>query len=111
MDGCKMSEQSKRLQENDLDKFKPLNDWIIIRKYKTPNKSEAGIILLEDRKDYQSKRGTVVSIGPCNDPKTPKPNFKVGDEVMFSSFAGMEYPMPEGYLAMRANEIWLVLES
>lgn len=106
-----MSEKSKRLQEADLAKFRPLNDWVVIRKYKAPDKSEAGIILLDDRKDYQSKRGTVISIGPCSDPKSSKPNIKIGDEVMFSSFAGMEYPMPEGYLVMHANEIWLVLEQ
>jgi co-chaperonin GroES (HSP10) len=107
----KMSEKSKRLQEEDLAKFKPLNDWVVIKKYKAPEKTEAGIIVLDDRKDFQSKRGTIVSIGPCNDPKSPKVNLKVGDEVMFSSFAGMEYPMPEGYLVMRTNEIWVVLES
>lgn len=106
-----MSEKSRRLQEADLAKFRPLNNWVVIRKYKAPDKSESGIILLEDRKNYQSKRGTIVSIGPCSDCKNPKPNIKVGDEVMFSSFAGMEYPMPEGYLIMQTNEIWLVLEN
>jgi co-chaperonin GroES (HSP10) len=105
-----MNQKSKRLEESDLTKFRPLNDWVVIKKYKAPEKLESGLIMLEDRNNYQSKRGTIVSIGPCNDPKDPKPNFKVGDEVMFSSFAGMEYPMPEGYLAMRASEIWLVLE-
>lgn len=105
-----MSEKAQRLTEKDLAKFRPLNNWVLIKKYKRPDKSESGIILMNDRNDFQSKRGTVVSIGPCNDVKAPKPNIKVGDEVMFSSFAGMEYPMPEGYLIIPADQVWLVIE-
>lgn len=103
--------KAKRLTEEDLNNFRVINDWVVVKKYKVPEKSEAGIIMLEDRKDYQSKRGTVIKIGPCSDPKIEKPTFKVGDEVLYSAFAGMEHPMPEGYLIMRVNEIWAVLEK
>jgi co-chaperonin GroES (HSP10) len=103
--------KEQRLSEEDLKKFKALNDWVVIRKYKAPEKSEAGIIMLEDRKDYQSKRGTVVKIGPCSNTDAVKPSFNPGDEVLYSAFAGMEHPMPEGYLIMRVNEIWAVLEK
>ena len=85
-----------RLEEQEmLNNFQPLQDMVVIRKWKAPETTTAGIIVPEDRKDYQSKRGTVI---------------KVGDEVLFSAFAGSEIPMPEGYLIMRIGEILGVLE-
>ena len=104
-----------RLEEQEmLEKFQPLHDFVVVRKWKAPEQTDAGVIVLEDRKDYQSKRGTVVKVGNCSNLKVrnlPVPNIKIGDEVLFSAFAGVEIPMPDGYLIMRANEILVVLES
>lgn len=111
MDGFEMAKRSVRLVEKDLEKFKPLNDWVLVKKYKQGEKTESGIVLLEDRKDYQSKRGTVIKIGSCSDPKAIKPNFTVGDEVIYSAFSGLEFPMPVGYLIMRMQDILAVLEK
>lgn len=102
-----------RLTPEEFEKFVPLQDLVIIKKYKPPQTTEAGIITMEDRKDYQSKRGTIVKMGNCENLKQikqPIPNIKVGDEVLFSAFAGAEVPMPEGYLIMRSTEILAVLE-
>jgi co-chaperonin GroES (HSP10) len=104
-----------RLEEQEmLEKFQPLHDFVVIRKWKPPEQTEAGVIVLEDRKDYQSKRGTVVKVGDCSNLKVrnlPVPNVKAGDEVLFSAFAGVEIPMPEGYLIMRLSEILTVIED
>lgn len=104
-----------RLQEKEMLKgFKPIQDFVVIQKWKPAKTTESGVIVLEDRRDYQSKRGTVVKIGNCENLKalnTPKPNIKIGDEVLFSAFAGSEIPMPEGYLIMRSTEILAVLEQ
>lgn len=103
-----------RLEEQDmLDNFQPLHDYVVVKKWKAPEKTTAGIIVPEDRKDFQSKRGTVVKVGDCQNlkaQKLPIPEVKIGDEVMFSAFAGMEIPMPEGYLIMRISEILVVVE-
>jgi chaperonin GroES len=103
-----------RLEEQEmLDNFQPLHDMVVIRKWKAPETTTAGIIVPEDRKDYQSKRGTVIKVGNCSNLKAnklPVPDIKVGDEVLFSAFAGSEIPMPEGYLIMRIGEILGVLE-
>lgn len=102
-----------RLTEEELEKFEPLHDFVVIKKWKTPETTESGIIVPNDGKDYQSKRGTVVKIGPCNNlkaAKLPVPRIAVGDEVLFSAFAGAEVPMPEGYLIMRAHEVLAVVE-
>lgn len=103
-----------RLEEQDmLNNFQPLHDMVVIRKWRPPETTKAGIIVPEDRKDYQSKRGTVIKVGNCNNlraQKLPVPDIKVGSEVLFSAFSGSEVPMPEGYLIMRAGEILAVLE-
>jgi len=102
-----------RLEEKEmLDTFQPLHDFVVIRKWKAPETTAAGIIVPDDRKDYQSKRGTVIKIGSCENLKVrklPVPNVKVGDEVLFTAFSGSEVPMPDGYLIMRATEILAVL--
>jgi len=102
-----------RLTLEEFNNFIPLQDLVVIKKYKPPEKTAAGILTLEDRKDYQCKRGTIVKIGTCENltqAKLPKPNIKVGDEVFFSAFAGSESPMPEGYLIMRSTDILMVME-
>jgi len=102
-----------RLEEKEmLDTFQPLHDFVVIRKWKAPETTAAGIIVPDDRKDYQSKRGTVIKIGSCENLKVrklPVPNVKVGDEVLFTAFSGSEVPMPDGYLIMRVTEILAVL--
>lgn len=104
-----------RLDEQEmLDTFQPLHDYVVIRKKKPAEKTAAGIIVPEDRKDYQSKSGIVVKIGPCENLKAlniPIPDIKIGNEVFYSAFAGAEVPMPEGYLIMRMGEILAVMEE
>jgi co-chaperonin GroES (HSP10) len=101
-----------RLEEWEmLSKFQPLQDWVVLRKWERPKATAAGIVLIDDSKDFQSKRGTVIKIGPCTNLKGPKPAFEVGDEVLFSAFAGMEIPMPADYLIMRSTDILVVLED
>lgn len=101
-----------RLEEAEmLAKFQPLQDWVVLKKWERPKATTAGIVLIDDSKDFQSKRGIVIKIGPCNNLKGPKPAFKVGDEVLFSAFAGMEVPMPPDYLIMRSSDILIVVEG
>ena len=104
-----------RLEEKEMLKnFRPIHDFVVIRKWKAPETTAAGIVVPGDHKDYQSKRGTVVKIGSCDNLKAhrlPVPDVKVGDEVLFTAFSGSEVPMPEGYLIMRVTEILGVLEE
>lgn len=102
-----------RLDESEmLKEFHPLQDFVVVRKWKPPEKTEAGVVVLEDRNDFQSKRGTIVKIGNFSNlrHKDAAPRINVGDEVVFSAFAGSEAPMPDGYLIMRASEILMVIE-
>lgn len=97
-----------------LENFQPIHDFVVIRKWKAPETTAAGIIVPDDRKDYQSKRGTVIKIGSCDNLKVrklPVPDVKLGDEVLFTAFSGSEIPMPDGYLIMRVTEILGVLEE
>ena len=100
-----------RLEEQEmLEAFAPLHDWVVIRKWKPPEVTEHGIVTLEDTNNYQSKRGTVVKVGPCDKLGYPAP-VKEGDDVLFGAFSGMEIPMPHGYLIMKVQDILVVLEE
>jgi chaperonin GroES len=104
-----------RLEEKEmLENFQPIHDFVVIRKWKAPETTAAGIIVPDDRKDFQSKRGTVIKMGSCDNLKVrklPVPDVKVGDEVLFTAFSGSEIPMPDGYLIMHVTEILGVLEE
>lgn len=96
----------------DLDTFKkfvPMHDWVFVKKWAPPEKTNAGIITIEDRNNFQCKRGTIVKIGAGSSRK-PAPDIKIGDEIFFGATAGLEIPLPAGYLAMKASEILAVLE-
>jgi len=109
-----MSNVYRLEEQNMLNNFQPMHDFAVIKKWKAPEKTTAGIIVPKDRNDFQSKRGTIIKIGNCENlkaQKLPIPDIKIGDEVLFSAFAGAEIPMPEGYLIMRLSEILVVLAS
>lgn len=99
-----------RLTEAELDAMTPLGNQVVIRKWEPPTVMESGLHIPEDRNNYQCKRGTVVKIAPCLNRKGPMPDLKVGDEVVFSAFSGVEIPMPVGYLIMPIDAILAVLD-
>lgn len=103
-----------RLEEQEmLERFQPIQDMVVIRKYKAPEVLASGLVVVNDGKDLQSKRGTIIKIGDCKNLKAkniPIPKVQIGDEVLYSAFAGSEVPMPDGYLIMRITELMGVLE-
>ena len=66
--------------------IQPLGDRIVIKRTEAIQ-TKGGILLPESAKDKPAQ-GTVVAVGPG---KTHPINLKVGDEVLFSSYAGTEY--------------------
>jgi len=72
-------------------KLKPLGNRVLIQRSKV--KASKGGILLPDTAQEKPKEGTVIAVGPGKqneDGKIEPMDVKVGDTVLFSSYAGTE---------------------
>lgn len=80
-----------------LKVIKPLGNQVVIQRHKS-EESVGGIYLPESAKK-ESKMGTVVAVGPGK--KNTKgelevSQLKVGDEVLFQTFSGVEMESDQG---------------
>jgi len=95
-----------------FQKIKPLGNRILIKR----NEAEAscGGILLPDSAQESPKRGEVLAVGPgkMNEKGTITPmNVQVGEQVLFSSFAGTEVETNDEmkYLVMSEEDVLAVV--
>jgi chaperonin GroES len=73
--------------------LKPIADRIIIKREPSDTKSSGGIIL-PDNAQKKPQRGTILAVGPGKmnkDGVRAAMQLKVGDKVLFTSWAGDEY--------------------
>ena len=89
----------------------PLYDRVVLKREEAESKTAGGIVLPDTAKDKPQK-GTVVSIGDGHVSKDGKRNpltLKVGDRVIFSSYAGDEITVgDEQYLLLRESDVLAV---
>lgn len=74
-----------------MNKIKPLGNRVLVQRAKA--QSTKGGILLPDTAQEKPKEGTIIAVGPGKvDDKGEMitPHVKVGDRVLFSSYAGTE---------------------
>lgn len=74
-----------------MSKIKPLGNRVLVQRSKA--QTTKGGILLPDTAKEKPKEGVIVAIGPGKmneDGKRDPMNVKVGDKVLFSSYAGTE---------------------
>jgi len=94
-------------------KIKPLGNRVLVQRSKAPT-SKGGILLPETAKE-KPKEGVVLAAGPgkMNDDGKLEPlSIKVGDTVLFSSYAGTEVKCPdtdEEYLILTEDDILGIL--
>lgn len=88
-------------------KIKPLGKRVLVKRCEA--KTTKGGIILPDTAQEKPKEGEVIAIGSGNDePMT----VKVGDRVMFSSYAGTEVKQgDEEFLIMSEDDILGVLHG
>ncbi len=88
-------------------KLKPLGRRVVLKKIeRETEEEEGGIILPEEAKDESYIRAEVVAVG-SND----KIEVKEGDEVIVSSFSGMELTVGgEELTIVKDNDILAVVE-
>lgn len=96
-----------------MSKIKPLNNRILVKRAQA--QTTKGGIILPDTAQEKPKEGEVVAIGPGtrDDEGTLHPlTVKVGDRVLFSSYAGTEIKetdAEEEYLILSEDDVLGVL--
>jgi chaperonin GroES len=94
--------------------LRPLSDRVILQRAEAEEKTAGGILLPESAKD-KPKEGRVLAVGEGRvneDGTRQKMTVKVGDRVLFTSYAGTEVKMMgEEYLIMAESDILAIIED
>src|SRR5215469_12449492 len=94
-------------------KLQPLGDRVVLEREESETTTAGGIVLPDTAKNKPA-RGTVVSVGDGklrDDGKRTPLQVKVGDRVLFSSYAGDEFKVGDReLLLMREDDILAVIE-
>jgi chaperonin GroES len=97
-------------------KLRPLGDRVVVQRFEAQEKTTGGILLPDTAKNKPQK-GKVLAVGPGRlrkDGGRAKPQLKVGDTVLFTTWAGDEYkekPTGNNILLMREEDVLAVLEE
>lgn len=96
-----------------VKKIKPLGKRVLVKRAEM-NLSKGGI-LLPDSAQEKPKQGEIIAVGPGamnDDGKVTPLDVKVGDRVLFGSFAGTEVKTEEeeDYLLMSEEDVLAVIE-
>ena len=95
-------------------KLQPLGDRLVVEREESEERTAGGILLPDSAKDKPA-RGVVVSVGEGRllDNGTRSPlQLKVGDRVIFSSYAGETFKVgDQELLLMREDEVLAVIEE
>jgi len=92
--------------------LRPLGDRVILQRAEAEGMTAGGILLPESAKD-KPKEGKIVAAGDgriLDDGSRSAMNVKVGDRVLFSSYAGTEVKVSgEDYLIMSESDILAII--
>jgi chaperonin GroES len=95
-------------------KLQPLGDRVVVQREESEEKTAGGILLPDTAKDKPA-RGTVISVGNgrlLENGNRGQLQVKVGDRVIFSSYAGETFKVDEQeLLLMREEDILAVIEG
>lgn len=96
-------------------KFQPLGDRVVVEREEASQTTAGGIVLPDTAKDKPQK-GTVLAVGDGRvnkDGKRQALQVKVGDAVLFTSWAGDEFKVDgdKKVLLMREDDILAVVEG
>ena len=96
--------------------LQPIGDRIIVKREASEAKSKGGIIL-PDSAQKKPQIGTIVAVGPGKlnkDGTRTELQLKVGDKVLFTSWAGDEFKdkaNKDEVLVMHESDVLAVIES
>jgi len=94
--------------------IRPLHDRVVLKRLEAEQKTRSGIVIPETAKE-KPDQGEVVAVGTgrrLKDGTLDEPGVKVGDKVLFASFAGQAVQVHgEELLVVREEELMGVLED
>ncbi len=93
-------------------KLVPLGDRIVLKQVAAEETTKSGIVLPGQNKE-KPQQGEVVAVGPGGlvDGKEVKMEVKVGDQVIYSKYAGNEVKLEEEeYIIVKQNDILAILQ-
>ena len=94
-------------------KVVPLNDKIVVERLEAEDKTAGGIILPDTAKE-KPKQGKVLAVGegkPLENGKRAAFQVRVGDRVLFTSYAGNEVNVDgTEYLIMTEDDVLAVVD-
>jgi chaperonin GroES len=106
----------RRFSAEIVMKIRPLGDRIVVERFTAEEKSSGGIFLPDTAKNKPQK-GKVLAVGPgtlLKDGSRRELQVKVGDVVLFTSWAGEEYRQQKtesNILLMREEDVLAVVEQ
>jgi chaperonin GroES len=107
-----MSTATKAKKKSGAIKIQPLGDRVVVEREESEAKTAGGIVLPDTAKDKPS-RGKVIAIGDgrlLDDGSRSKLQVKVGDKVLFTSYAPEAIKINDDeLLLMREEDILAVI--
>lgn len=100
-----MAKKKTETGSGDL-KLQPLGDRVVVERAESEQKTAGGIVL-PDAAQEKPTRGTIISVGDgrlLKDGKRAPLQVKVGDEVLFSSYAGDQFKLGDRELLLMREE-------
>ena len=93
-------------------KLVPLGDRVVIKQLVAEETTKSGIVIPGQNKE-KPQQAEVVAVGPGGmvDGKEVKMEVKVGDQVIYSKYAGTEVELDgEEYLVVKQNDILAIVK-
>lgn len=93
-------------------KLTPLGDRVVLKQLVAEETTKSGIVLPGQSKE-KPQQAEVIAVGPGGvvDGKEVKMEVKVGDQVIYSKYAGTDVKMEdEEYIIVRQSDILAVIE-
>ena len=94
-------------------KLRPLGDKILVKRVEAETKTKSGIFLPDSAKE-KPKRGKILAVGTgkrMDSGETSPMTLKIGDEVLFTSYAGTELKIDgDEVLIMSEEDVLAVVE-
>ena len=105
--------KTKKKASSGSLRIQPLGDRVVVEREESEDRTPGGIVLPDTAKDKPS-RGTVISVGDgrlLDDGTRSKSQLKVGDKVLFTSYAPETIRLDDQeYLLMREEDVLAVIE-
>jgi chaperonin GroES len=99
-------------KEAENMKLTPLGDRVVLKQLVAEETTKSGIVLPGQSKE-KPQQAEVIAVGPGGvvDGKEIKMEVKVGDQVIYSKYAGTEVKLEEDeYIIVKQNDILAVIE-